>query len=127
MKEKLFSAEEISKRRNESNRELTAKNERVISSMKRVLKLQDQLDFKPEKAKKVKEFEIWCDDLNAKKSKLLQELNKYTDAVENTKEELYRVIARKDKFEDEITDLQEEISRLKLQVEFNRNLIKQYA
>lgn len=127
MREKLFSPEEISKRRHESNRELTAKNERVISSLKKVLKLQEQIDFEPEKAKKVQEFQVWCDDLNQKKSVLLKELNKYKSALDSSKEELYRVIARKDKFEDEITDLREEIGRLKLQIDFSKNLIKQYA
>ena len=120
---KLFTKEEINKRRHETNRELTAKNEKVVSSLKKVLKLQEEIDFDKEKAKKMKEFQVWCDNLNEKKSLLLQDMKKYQNAVEGAKEELYRVIARKDMFEDEIANLEEEIGRLQLQVQWNKQVL----
>jgi len=124
----LFQKEEIQKRRHDQTRELIAKNTKLISSLKKSLELQNDIDFDADKAKKVRDYEIWCKDLQEKQSKVLATLKGYEKLLEDRKEDYYNVVARIDEKEDKIISLQEEIGRLELQVEFNKQILaKSYA
>lgn len=120
----LFSKEQINSKRKDQTRELTLKNERLAVSLRKILALQKDIEFDADKARKVKEYQVWCEDLQIKMSKELGNLNAYKKLVEEKKEEYYNFVARKDEIEDRIIDLKEEISRLDLQVNFKRELIK---
>jgi len=124
---KLFSKEQLNKARNDKNQEIRMTTDKLVSSMKKAIKLKESFDFDTEKAKAIHDFDVFCQTLNDKKSQALKELNNFTSARDLAKDELYSVIARKDKFEDEILDLKEEISRLQPQVEFIKLKLKEYA
>ena len=55
----------------------------------KILKLQNDIDFDADKAKKVKEYQIWCEDLQEKISKELGNLKAYEKLVEEKKEQYY--------------------------------------
>lgn len=120
---KLFSKEETNKKRKDQNRDLLLKNERLISSLKKVLKLQNEIDFDTEKARKVKDYEVWCKDIQTKQSKELETLNGYSKLVEDKKEEFYSWVSKIDCLEDKVISLNEEIEKLSLQVKWNEALV----
>lgn len=124
---KLFTKEEINKNRKDQTRDLIKKNERLSKSLRKVLSLQNNIEFDSDKAKKVKEYQIWCDDIQIKMGKVLETLKVYEDLVENKKEEVYDLVSRKDGLEDKILDLEEELTGLELQLTFKRELIKTNA
>lgn len=121
---KLFSKEEINKGRKDQTRELIKKNERLATSLRKVLSLQKDVDFDADKAKKVKDYQIWCDDIQKKMSKVLETLKVYETLVDNKKEEIYELVDKKDSLEDKIFDLNEEIESLEFQLKFKRELTK---
>jgi hypothetical protein len=121
---RLFSKEEISKTKKDQTRELVVKNERLATSLKKILALQKDIDFDADKAKKVKDYQVWCADLQTKMSRQLADLKAYEKLTEDKKEEYYHVIAKKDQVEDKILDLKEELAQLELQVNLKRALIK---
>lgn len=118
----LLSPEKINSKRKEQTRELTLKNERLATSLRKVLALQKDIEFDADKAKKVADYQIWCEDLQKKMSKELANLEAYKKLVEDKKEEYYNLVAKIDELQDKTFDLKEEISRLILQVEWNRKL-----
>ena len=120
---KLFQKEEILKSRKDQTRELVLKNERLIKSLRKVLNLQNDIEFDADKAKKVKDYQVWCEDLQKKMSKELGNLKAYEKLVDEKKEEYYNLVVRKDEIEDKMTDLKEETGRLELQINFKRELL----
>ena len=120
---KLFQKEEILKSRKDQTRELVLKNERLIKSLRKVLNLQNDIEFDADKAKKVKDYQVWCEDLQKKMSKALGNLTAYEKLVDEKKEEYYNLVVRKDEIEDKMTDLKEETGRLELQINFKRELL----
>lgn len=120
----LFSKEQINTKRKEQTRELVVKNERLVNSLKKVLNLQKDIEFDADKAKKVKDYQIWCEDLQKKMAKELGNLNAYKKLVDEKKEEYYNLVARKDEIEDKILDRKEELGRLDLQVAFKRQILE---
>lgn len=120
---KLFKSEEIHKIKKDQNFELNRKNEKVISSLKEALKLQNDIDFDADKARKVKDYQVWCESIQNKKSEMLKELKSYETAREKAKEELFSVLSRMDLIKDEIITSQEELDKLKLQIEWNRGIL----
>lgn len=121
---RLFKKEEIQAKRQAQGRELTLKNEKLIASLKKILALQKDIDFDAEKAKKVKEYMQWCQDLQEKQSKELANLKAYENLVEERKEQFYELISKKDTIEDKIMDLKEELNKLEIQVAFKRQIIE---
>lgn len=121
---KLFTREEINKNRKEQTRELEVKNSRLVSSMKKILKLQNDIDFDSEKAKKVKDYQIWCEDLQSKMSKELGNLKAYETLVNEKREEYYRLITSFDALQDKILDKKEELDKLLTQVEFKKQILE---
>lgn len=120
----LFTKEVINQKRQEQNRELTRKNEKLITSLRKILSLQKDIDFDADKAKKVKEYIQWCKDLQDKQSTELGNLKAYEKLVEDKKEEYYQLIELKDAIEDKILTLKEESNRLDLQVAFKRQILE---
>jgi len=123
----LFSKEQINGKRKEQTRELTLKNERLAGSLRKVLNLQKEVEFDADKAKKVADYQVWCEDLQKKMSKELANLTAYTKLVDDKKEEYYNLVARYDELEDKILDRKEELGRLDLQVNFKKELLKTHA
>lgn len=123
----LFSKEQINTKRKDQTRELTLKNERLAVSLKKILNLQNDIDFDTDKAKKVKDYQIWCEDLQKKMNKELANLKAYEKLLDEKKDEYYNLVAKKDELEDKIIDLTEELGRLDLQLNFKRELLKTNA
>ena len=117
----LLKPEQINKIRKDQTREIVNKNERLVTSLKRVLKLQNDIDFDQDKAKKVKDYEVWCKDLQDKMSKELSTLKAYQKLTDDKKEEYYNIVARVDALQDKELDLKESIGRLELQVKWLEN------
>lgn len=120
---KLFKREEIEAKRHNQTRELILKNEKLISSLKKTLALQKDIEFDAEKAKKVKDYMQWCEDLQKKQSKELANLETYKKLAEDKKEEYYRIVEAKDALEDKIISLKEESERLSLQVKWKQEIV----
>lgn len=120
---RLFKKEEIQAKRQAQGRELTLKNEKLIASLKKILALQKDIDFDAEKAKKVKEYMQWCQDLQEKQSKELANLKAYEKLVDERKEQFYELVSKKDAIEDKIMDLKEELGRLELQVKWKQEIV----
>ncbi len=119
----LFTKETINKNRKDQTRELMLKNERLIASNRKILALQNDIDFDADKAKKVKDYQIWCDDLLKKQSRELSNLMAYKKLLEDKKEEYYKLLEVKDALEDNIITLREELDKLKIQVDFKRQIL----
>lgn len=119
---KLFEKETIQKRRNDQTRELVLKNQRMASSLKKALVLQNDIDFDAEKAKKVRDYQMWCVDIQERKNKELGNLKAYTKLVEDKKEEYYQELELKDALDDKVMNLKEEIGRLDLQIKWKQSL-----
>jgi len=125
---KLFSKEQVNKVKKDQTRELVLKNQRLAKSLRKILSLQKDIEFDADKARKVKNYQVWCEDLQTKMSKELANLVAYKKLVEEKKEEFYNLVARKDALEDKIIDLKEELEKLQLQVELKKQILKkQYA
>lgn len=120
---KLFKKDEINKIHKDQTRELILKNRTLISSLKKTLALQKEIDFEPEKAKKVKEYQVWCEELQKKMSEELRTLEIYKKLTEEEKEKYYNMVVKLDAIQDKIYDLEEEISKLDLQIKFKEELL----
>lgn len=121
---KLFTKEEINKNRKDQTRELMIKNDRLIASNRKILSLQKDIEFDADKAKKVKEYEVWCADLQTKMGKELKNLTAYQKLVEDEKEKYYKLIQSVDALEDKLIDGQEELSRLDLQISLKKSILE---
>jgi len=119
---KLLSKEEVDSKRKAQKRDLMLTNERLVSSLKKVLKLQNDIEFDTEKDKKVKEFEVWCKDIQERQSKELQILNSYSQLIEEKKEIYYSWVEKVDTMQDKVLELEEELERLKLQANWNKQI-----
>jgi len=121
---KLFQKETINLKRKEQTRELTLKNERLAVSLRKILNLQKDIEFDADKAKKVKDYQVWCEDLQTKMSKELGNLNAYKKLVEDKKEEYYGLITNLDLLQDKILDRKEELRKQELRVAFNKTILE---
>ena len=121
---KLFEKDTINRLRKDQTRELTLKNERLAGSLRKLLALQKDIEFDADKAKKVADYQVWCEDLQKKMSKELGNLKAYEKLVEEKKEEYYGLVAKKDEIEDRIIDLKEEQKKQELQVAFTKTILE---
>lgn len=119
----LFSKETINRKRKGQTRELAMKNDRLAVSLRKLLQLQNDIDFDADKAQKVKEYQIWCEDVQTKQGKVLAELRAYEKLLDEKKERYYELVAQQDSLEDSILDKQEESGRLELELTFKRELL----
>lgn len=119
----LFSREQVNLKRKNETRELSLKNDRLAKSLRKVLDLQKEVEFDQDKAKKVKDYQVWCADLQNKMDKALGTLKSYEKLVEEKKEEIYELVERKDELEDTLLDLREEQERLDFELNFKRELL----
>lgn len=120
----LLQKEEIEAKRKNNARELTIKTEKLVSSYKKVLALQNDIHFDADKAKKIRDYEIWCADLQVKQSKELERLKVYEKLVEDTKEDYYQRLGLKDALDEKIFNLKEEITKLDLQIKWKQEVLK---
>lgn len=121
---KLFSKEEINKERKDQIRELTLKNERLSSSLKKIIKIQNEVNVDADKLKKLKEYEVWCQDLQNKMSKELENLYAYKTLVNEKKDEYYILVTSFDTLQDKILDKKEELDKLLLQVALKKQILE---
>lgn len=121
---KLFDKETINAKRKDQTRELTMKNERLVVSLKKILTLQNDIDFDADKAKKVADYQIWCKDLQDKMAKELGNLNAYKKLVEDKKEDYYGLINSFDALEDKILDKREELEKLEMMVVLKKQILE---
>lgn len=122
----LFTKEVVNQKRQQYNRELTAKNEKLVASLKKILALQKEIDFDAAKAKQVKDFMAFCEDIQSKQSKVLAELKAYEKLLEGKKETVYALVSKQDSLEDKILDLKEEKEKLDIEVGFKKQVIEKY-
>ena len=100
------------------------KNDRLATSLRKILNLQKDIEFDADKAKKVADYQVWCADLQAKMSKELANLTAYEKLVDENKEEYYNLVAKKDEIEDKILDKKEELEKLDLQVALKKQILE---
>lgn len=120
----LFSKEQVNTKRKEQTRELTLKNERLATSLRKILNLQKDIEFDADKAKKVADYQVWCEDLQKKMSKELSNLTAYKKLVDDKKEEYYNLVARLDAIEDKIIDKKEELEKVGLQLSLKKQILE---
>jgi hypothetical protein len=75
-------------------------------------------NYDPDKLKRLKDFEQFCKDLIIKKSKMLEELVSIEKQIENKKEIYYGLIAKQDKLDEYVYEIQEKEKKLKLREAF---------
>jgi len=122
---KLFTREEIYKVQKDQARENTRVNDKIIASLKRTLRFSNSVNIDEEKVKKMKEFDLWCENLQNKKSELLKDIQTYRKTLSELKEDLYAVIEKKDSLEDINIDLIEKNENLDLQIKWKEEVLKQ--
>jgi hypothetical protein len=74
--------------------------------------------YEPEKLQKLNEFERFCKDLEAQRTKLLTELTRIQKIVENTKEIYYGYVRKKDELMETEYRINEENKKLDLREAF---------
>ncbi len=92
--------------------------ERVITE--RLNNVKDS--YEPDKLQRLKEFETFCADIQAKQTKLLQELASIEKQVEAKKEIYYGLIAKNDAIDEKIYLMNEQEKKLKLREAFITDL-----
>ena len=71
-------------------------------------------DYGPEKLKKLEEFEGFCREINAKRSKLLKELSDLEKLIEDKKEIIYGLVERQDLLEEQVHKIKERENKVEL-------------
>jgi hypothetical protein len=74
--------------------------------------------YEPDKLAKLTEFETFCKDIEAKKQKLLRELDGIGKLIESKKEIYYGLITKQDQLEERIYQATEQEAKLKLREAF---------
>lgn len=75
-------------------------------------------DYEPEKLQKLKEYEQFCKDIQARKSALLAELAQWQVLIEDTKDVYYGLIAKQDRLMEREYQIAEENKKLDLRQAF---------
>ena len=83
-------------------------------------------DYEPDKMAKLKEFELFCKDLDLKRAKLLQELSSIEKAVEDKKELYYALVTKQDALEEKFYSLSEKEKKVDLREAFVVDLEKKW-
>lgn len=79
-------------------------------------------DYEPDKLAKLKEFEVFSKDLQAKKDKLLGELEAITQEIDKKKDIYYGVITKQDALDEKVRVVAEETRKLELRKTFVEDL-----
>lgn len=83
---------------------------------KRLANIKD--DYSADKLARLREYEQFCKDLNAKREKLLKELSAIESIIEEKKEIYYGLIEKQDALEDKAREIKEENEKLDLREKF---------
>ena len=111
----------------ESVNSIKKENEELISTNIRLRKYFKDItaslatlksNYEPDKIKKLEEFQIFCEEINVKKSKLLKELNSIEGIIEKKKEIYYGLIAKQDQLDEKLHQLNEKETNLSLRESF---------
>ena len=71
-------------------------------------------DYGPEKLKKLEEFEGFCREINAKRSKLLKELSDLEKIISDRKEFIYGLIEKQDTLDEKVQTIKEREKKIEL-------------
>ena len=117
---KLLSKTESVNSIKKENEELISTNIRLRKYFKDITASLATLksNYEPDKIKKLEEFQIFCEEINVKKSKLLKELNSIEGIIEKKKEIYYGLIAKQDQLDEKLHQLNEKETNLSLRESF---------
>jgi hypothetical protein len=118
---KLLSKTEVESSKQKQNEDILERNSRLAEYLKGGLKkfnlIKDNYD--QDKLKRSKEYESFCQKINAKKSELLKDYTKWEKAVKDQKDLYYSIVEKMD----EIQEREEKVKlgevRLKDRESFN--------
>lgn len=83
-------------------------------------------DYEPEKVKKMQEFEVFCQDINFKKSQMLKELNDIQIHINSKKEIIYELVERQDEIQERLHFVEESEKKLELREKFVQDLERKW-
>lgn len=86
-----------------------------------------KIDYGADKLRALDEFEKFCNSINDKKSKLLQEYNGILKAIENKKEVYYGLVAKQDELEEREFKVIEREKKVDLREKFISELEKKWT
>lgn len=121
---KLFSARDSQaklKKENEELIDMSVRLQRYFQGLKTKLK-SAKSDYEPDKVAKLMEFEMFCVEIQQKKSKLLEELNQIEQIIKDKKEVYYGLIEKQDELEERMYEVKEKERKLDLREEFVHEL-----
>lgn len=127
---KLLSKTDVKSRLKKENDELLDTNIRLKKAHKTLLDSQNstKVDYSPDKAKILKEFDSFVNELNRKKAKLLKEYSDLIKAIEEKKDIYYGLIVRQDELVEKNYQLEERETKLNLRERFVQDIEqKQYG
>lgn len=84
-------------------------------------------NYEPEKIQKLKEFEKYCEEINIKKSRLLQELKGIENEIERKKDIYYGLIEKQDLLDEKIYQMNEQEKKLDLREGFIKTLEQKWT
>lgn len=121
---KLLSKKSAQAQIKKENEELVETNIRLRGYEKEIRERLNTIktDYTPDKVQRLKEFEVFCLDLQKKKSVLLEEYDTLAKAVEAKKEIYYGMVAKKDALAEREYQLNEKESKLNLRALFVEEL-----
>lgn len=117
--------------RKESQSKIKKENDELIMSNIRLRKLfkdiTDKLNtikesYEPAKLKKLQEFEVFCEEILKKKSKLLEELQGIENEIVKKKDIYYGLIAKQDLLDARIIEIKESEKKLEIREIFMQEL-----
>lgn len=125
---KLLAKTDAQRRIKEDNENLIDTNIRLRKYWRQVVgKLNTVRDtYEPEKMRRLDEFEAFCKDLNAKKSKLLEEYADLEHQLEIRKDLYYGLITKSDALEERSHEIREMNSKLDLREAFVTDLERKW-
>lgn len=125
---KLLSRAEAQATKKQENEALIASNIRLREYWKDIMGKLNTLkdDYEPEKVAELRKFEIFVQEIQGKKSKLLEKLAMIQREIEKSKEIYYGYIAKKDELAEMEYRIREENKKLDLREIFITDLEKKW-
>ena len=125
---KLLQKSEAHLKIKKDNEELVEMNIRLRKYLKDITERLNTIkdDYKPDKVKKLRDFEEFCADIQARKSKLLEELSEVERMIERKKETFYGLVAKQDFLEERSYQIKEKENKLNLRESFVTQLEKSW-
>lgn len=117
---KLLSITEARSKKKLENDSLVESNIRLREYWKGITQKLNTVkeDYSQDKLQKLKEFELFCKDLQVKKSKVLEELAGWQKLIEEKKEMYYALVAKHDELDEMQYKIDEGNKKLELREAF---------